>query len=122
MSAKPPHHSLAGARFINVVQCLFLLTSLVAAGLNFPASAQDSHRKVVVRINPEYPEALRIAQISGVVRLSVTVSPGGNVTQVEVRGGNPILAEKAQQAVMKWKFSSAATQTVEELRISFSPH
>jgi TonB family protein len=65
---------------------------------------------------------LRVAQIGGAVRLSATVLPNGTVTQVEVRGGNPILAEKAQKAVMKWKYAPAATQTVEEVGLSFSPH
>lgn len=113
---------LASAKLTTVVQCVFLLTFLVAAGLSFPASAQESHRKLLVRVNPEYPETLRAAQIGGAVRLSVTVSASGAVTQVEVRGGNPILAEKAQQAVAKWKFAPAASQTVEEIRISFSTH
>jgi TonB family protein len=121
MSANRPHRCLSSVKFGIVVPCL-LLTFLVAAGLNLRANAQDSHRKIVARVNPEYPETLRMAQISGVVRLSVTVSAGGAVTQVEVRGGNPILAEKAQQAVSKWKFAPAAAQSVEEVRISFSPH
>lgn len=114
--------SLASARFTTVVQCVFLLMFLVAAGLDLQANAQELHRKLLVRVNPEYPEALRVAQISGVVRLKVTVSASGAVTQVDVRGGNPILAEKAQQAVMKWKFAPAAAQSVEEIRVGFSPH
>src|SRR5262249_48056978 len=86
-------------------------------------SAQETtHRKVMVRVAPEYPETLRIAQIGGLVRLSATVQPNGNVTQVEVRGGNPILAEKAQRAVLKWKYAPGPTQTVEEVSLSFSPH
>jgi TonB family protein len=120
MSVNRPRPSLASAKFATMVQRIFLLTFLVAAGLG--ANAEQSHRKILVRVNPEYPEALRVAQIGGVVRLSVTVSASGAVTQVDVRGGNPILAEKAQQAVMKWKFAPAATQTVEEIRIGFSVH
>jgi TonB family protein len=122
MSVNRPRPSLASAKFTTVVQCVFLLTFLVAVGLSLRANAQELHRKLLVRVNPEYPEALRVAQISGVVRLKVTVSAGGTVTQVDIRGGNPILAEKAQQAVTKWKFAPAATQTVEEIRIGFSPH
>lgn len=122
MQARQSCHSLARARVVVVALCVFLLI-LIAAGFTPSLSAQDAnHRKIVARINPEYPETLRIAQIGGLVRLSVTVSPNGNVTQVEVRGGNPILAEKAQQAVMKWKFAAGSSQTVEDIRISFSPH
>ncbi len=63
-----------------------------------------------------------MAQIGGLVRLSATVQPNGTVTQVEVRGGNPILAESAQAAVMKWKFAAGPNQTTEEVTLSFSPH
>jgi TonB family protein len=98
---------------------MLLSILLGAAGL---FAQETSHRKVVVRVNPEYPETLRIAQIGGLVRLSATVQPNGTVTQVDIRGGNPILAEKAQQAVMKWKYAPAASQTVEEVSLSFSPH
>jgi TonB family protein len=104
-------------------QCVLLLSFLVGAGWKTSLFAQEtSHRKVVVRVNPEYPETLRIAQIGGLVRLSATVQPNGTVTQVDVRGGNPILAENAQKAVMKWKYAPAASQTVEEVSLSFSPH
>jgi TonB family protein len=103
--------------------CALLLLLLLGTGWQTKLFAQESgHRKVVVRVSPEYPETLRIAQIGGLVRLSATVQPNGNVTQVEVRGGNPILAEKAQQAVMKWKYAAASAQTVEEVSLSFSPH
>lgn len=113
---------LARRSIVVAAQCVFLLL-LTAIGFSATTSAQDSsHRKIVTRVNPEYPDTLRMAQIGGLVRLNVTVSANGNVTQVEVRGGNPILAEKAQQAVLKWKFAPAPSQTVEEIRISFSPH
>lgn len=113
--------SLARSRAVISACCVLLLS--LALGFSLSLHAQESaHRKIVVRVNPEYPDTLRMAQIGGLVRLSVTVSANGNVTQAEVRGGNPILAEKAQQAVMKWKFAPAPSQTVEDVRISFSPH
>jgi TonB family protein len=56
------------------------------------------------------------------VRLKATVTAEGKVSNVDVIGGNPILAESAASAVMKWKFAPAATQTVEDVSISFSPH
>jgi TonB family protein len=110
-------YAIASARFV------FLLSLLFCTGWHAELSAQEtSHRKVVVRVAPEYPETLRIAQIGGLVRLTATVQPNGTVTQVDIRGGNPILAEKAQQAVMKWKYAPSGSQTVEEVSLSFSPH
>jgi hypothetical protein len=39
-----------------------------------------------------------------------------------VLGGNPILAENAAATVKKWKYAAAATQTTEDISLSFSPH
>jgi TonB family protein len=122
MQAKWCCRLLARTRVVVATQCIFLFV-LIAVGFRASVHGQDAnHRKILSRVNPEYPDTLRMAQIGGLVRLNVTVSPGGTVTQAEVRGGNPILAEKAQQAVMKWKFAPGPAQTVEEIRISFSPH
>lgn len=77
---------------------------------------------MIVTVKPEYPEYLRRNQIGGLVRLSATVLPNGTVSKVEIRGGNPILAESASAAVMKWKYAPAASETSEEISLSFSPH
>jgi TonB family protein len=124
MYATRPSHwfSMSKALSFVSVRCALLMV-FVAAGVHPRLVAQEAaHRKVLVRVAPEYPETLRLAQIGGLVRLSATVLANGTVTQVEVRGGNPILAERAQKAVMKWKYSPAAAQTVEEVSLSFSPH
>ena len=84
--------------------------------------AEQLPRKVLTSVKPDYPPLLRHEQIGGLVRLGVTVLPNGTVIKVEVRGGNPILAESAAAAVMKWKYAPAASQTVEEVSLSFSPH
>ena len=84
--------------------------------------SSKSERKVLVSIKPEYSDLLRHAQIGGLVRLKATVSAEGKVSNVDVVGGNPILAESAVKAVMNWKYVPAAAQTVEEISISFSPH
>jgi len=109
---------------VKPAQCL-LLAILFTGGASSPqlrAQESTSHRKVLVRVEPEYPNALRRAQITSQVRLSVTIAASGKVLQAEVQGGNPILAENAQQAVMKWKFAPAPTQTVEQIWFSFGSH
>jgi TonB family protein len=84
--------------------------------------AAKSERKVLVSVKPDYSEILRHAQIGGLVRLKATVTADGKVMSVTVVGGNPILAESASAAVMKWKYAPAGDQTVEEVSISFTPH
>jgi len=99
---------------------LCLATAFVPASL--AQKAPKSERKAIVITKPEYPDILRRAQVGGVVRLRATVLANGAVTNVEILGGNPILAENAAAAVKKWKYAPAATQTTEDVSLSFSPH
>lgn len=99
---------------------LCLTTVFVPASLAQKPS--KSERKVIVIAKPDYPDILRRAQVGGVVRLKATVLPNGTVSSVDVLGGNPILAENAAAAVKKWKYAPAASQTTEDVSLSFSPH
>jgi TonB family protein len=101
------------------------LVSILTGLFPSPLLAQKvskSERKVLVSVKPDYSEILRHAQIGGLVRLKATVSPEGKVLNVEVVGGNPILAESASAAVRNWKYAPAASQTVEDIAITFTPH
>jgi TonB family protein len=84
--------------------------------------AQKAARPVITTVKPDYPAALQHAKIGGLVRLSATVLPNATVSKVQIRGGNPILADCASAAVMKWKYAPAPTETNEEISLSFSPH
>jgi len=85
--------------------------------------AQDTaktHRKVLVMTEPDYPYVLRNGHFEGQVRLAVTVLPNGNVSKVECKGGNPMLAQYASQAVMHWKYAPGPAQTLEEAVFTFN--
>ena len=70
--------------------------------------------------DPEYPTVLKNGHFEGQVRLEATVGPNGTVSKVEVKGGNPILAQYASQAVMRWKYVTAPAQTVEDVVFNFN--
>ena len=53
---------------------------------------------------PEYPQMARIAHISGDVVLGITIGRKGEVTNIIVQGGHPILITSAIDAVKKWKY------------------
>ncbi|MGO9087554.1 MAG: energy transducer TonB [Candidatus Sulfotelmatobacter sp.] len=84
--------------------------------------AEKVERKLIVTSKPEYPELLRRAQVGGLVRLKATVLPNGAVTNIELLGGNPILAERAVTAVKKWKYAPGPAQTIEDVTVSFVPY
>jgi len=85
-------------------------------------SEEHSGRKVIRSQTPDYPVVLKSKGIGGTVRLSATVLANGTVAHVEILGGNPILAESAVNAVMKWKYAPAASPSNEIVKFNFNAH
>ncbi len=77
-------------------------------------------RKIISEVKPAYPATLKNLHIEGLVRLTVTVLPNGNVAKINVRGGNPILVENALKAVKDWKYAPGSAQTEEEVVLNFT--
>ncbi|HTS36348.1 MAG TPA: TonB family protein [Candidatus Solibacter sp.] len=110
------------AHAVRILAAAFLTLSLLPV-LHSEAAAQStskSHRKVLLMIQPEYPDVLKNGHFEGQVRLEATVLPNGSVSKVDIKGGNPMLSQYASQAVMKWKFVAGPTQTVEEVVFNFN--
>ena len=62
----------------------------------------SSDRKIVMRVEPEYPETLKRLCIGGIVRIEVTVDPSGKVGTAELLGGGPDPGQSAVRAVKQW--------------------
>lgn len=86
------------------------------------AEGNGSERTLVARVEPEYPETLQRLYIGGVVRLELTIAAKGNVENVTLLGGNPILGQSAMAAAKKWRYAPANSRTVTEVKIPFDPH
>ena len=70
-----------------------------------PAETQrETNLQSLKRVEPVYPEAARQQRIQGLVVLDATVGKDGEVQQLTVISGNPILATAASAAVLKWRF------------------
>jgi len=98
-------------------QALLVFSS---ARMEAQESAQNG-RKLVLKINPVYPDLARKRQLSGTVKMLVTVTPDGTVKKMELLGGRPLLTQTAQSAVQKWKWQAAADETRELVEIGFHP-
>ena len=61
--------------------------------------------KLIRKVVPEYPQLALKARVSGEVRLEVTLNEEGNVIDVKVLQGNPLLVAEAIRAVRQWKYS-----------------
>jgi TonB family protein len=111
-------------RLSQMLAALGLLLCLTTA-FGSQAFAQDSakpHRKLIVAHDPEYPAVLKNGHFEGQVRIDATVLPNGSVSKAEIKGGNPILAQYARQAVIRWKYAPGPAQTMEEVVFNFNPN
>ena len=80
-----------------------------------------TERKLISRVEPDYPPVLKMRQIGGTVRLEVTIRPNGSVENPRVLGGNPVLAESAIAAVKKWKYAPAEMANTTTISLEFNP-
>jgi TonB family protein len=114
----------------NVKRGLLLTLGLLALSLllnsaSLMAQAHDqnsSDRKVLTRVEPEYPDALKRLYIGGVVRLEVVVAPNGAVKSTKLLGGSPILGQSTMKAVKQWKYAPAASDEVLTVKLEFDPY
>ena len=90
--------------------------------LTIVRGGNGAQRRLITRVEPEYPDALKRLNIGGTVRLQLTIGPKGNVETVLVLGGNPILGESAVAAVKQWVYTASRSRTIEELSIPFGSH
>jgi periplasmic protein TonB len=60
---------------------------------------------LIKQVKPEYPPLAARMRLSDVVILVVTIDEEGNVSDIKVQKGNPILNEAAIKAVKQWKYS-----------------
>ena len=99
---------------------VFLLPAAPGQGAE-NENADKNPRKLVYKVEPQYPAELKRAYIGGMVRLEVMISPRGTVQTVSIAGGNPVLAECAAKAVKQWKYAPADAETSLRLNVRFDP-
>ena len=101
-----------------------LFVAFLLSANTVPSPAQEASlgtRKVVNRVTPQYPSMARNMNIRGSVKVEAVVTPNGVVKSVEVKGGHPLLAQSAQNAIREWKFEPAPHETRETIEIKFNP-
>jgi TonB family protein len=61
--------------------------------------------KLIHKVDPLYPEEARQRHVEGIVRMRVEIAKNGSVSGVEIKDGDPLLAESAKQAVTQWRYT-----------------
>ena len=103
---------------LSVTAFLVVLTTGIAIAQNGPVTSA-AERKVTTRVAPVYPELAKKMHIHGVVKVEAVVKPNGTVKSTRIVGGNPVLLESAKDAVGKWKFEPAQSETTEVVQLVF---
>lgn len=100
---------------------LVVLCSLIIAP--YSQSQQDAagKRRLVERSAPAYPNLARTMALQRIVRVEAVVSADGSVKAVDVKGGHPVLAQAAVNAVCKWRWEPASRESREPVEVKFSP-
>src|SRR5208282_1339121 len=83
--------------------------------------APGSKRKVRVMGKPQYPELAKKLNLTGVVKVEVTIGADGKVKRTRVVGGHPVLAAEAERAAMQSEFEPGPKETTEVIEFRFGP-
>ena len=102
-----------------LLMALFLSVMPLASQTRDQSAAE---RKVITRVEPEYPETLKRLYVGGVVRVEVVVTPNGAVQSTKLLGGNPILGQSAMKAVKQWRYAPAGSKEILAVKLEFDPH
>ena len=60
--------------------------------------------KLIKKVPPKYPKQARKKHIEGTVVLRATITKDGNIGDLQLVSGHPMLAQAALDAVKKWKY------------------
>lgn len=89
---------------INVIPMMLCLLALPLAA-DVKVTHADAVKAAVKRTNPEYSPMAKQMRIQGEVEVEVKISESGDVADVKVVTGNPMLSAPVVKAMKEWKFS-----------------
>jgi TonB family protein len=100
---------------------LLLLGGWVATCAPLAWGQEEINRKAKFKVAPVCPELARRMNITGVVKVLVTVAANGTVKNARLIGGHPVLANAALDAVKKWRFEAGPEESTGILQFRFDP-
>jgi len=109
-----------------IAAALLAVVTLVGVFSLSHAGAQTSpndeiNRRAKTKVQPFYPDLARKMNITGTVKIEVTVAPNGTVKEARVMGGHPVLANSALDAAKKWRFEPAPGESSGIIEFKFEP-
>lgn len=90
-------------------------------GLGVPGLRAQETRKLLNSPTPTYPETARQFRLSGVVKVQVVIASDGQIKEVKVIGGHPVLVNAVEDTLKNWKYAQASSETTAILAFNFHP-
>lgn len=88
-----------------VVSSLLLgMTAVFSLNAEVKVSEADAKKAAIEKPAPTLGTVARQLKLSSRVELAVSIDEAGNVTDVRIDKGSPVLAQGAVAAVKKWRF------------------
>jgi TonB family protein len=96
--------------------CGMFLLLLVVLG----TSAQEG-RKLIAQAQPIYPATAKALKLTGTVKVIVVIGAGGQIKDAKVQGGHPLFVDATLEALKRWKYAPAPSETTTVLEFNFHP-
>ena len=100
-------------KFAPVVMAAILMVS-------FSTVASADGRVAKSKASPTYPDLAKRMNISGVVKVEVTVAPSGHVLSAKAIGGHPLLIDASVNAAKQFKYEPSSEETKEVVEFHFN--
>jgi TonB family protein len=101
---------------------LLLIGGCVATSTPLAWGQAEIKRKTKSKVEAVYPELAKRMNITGVVKILITVSPNGSVKDAKLVGGHPLLANAALDAVKKWRYEAGPEESTGIVEFRFNPN
>lgn len=82
---------------------------------------EEINRKAKIKVAPVYPDLARRMNITGVVKIQITVATNGSIKNAKLVGGHPVLASAALDAIKKWRFETGSEESTGIVEFHFDP-
>jgi TonB family protein len=121
MQCPPQEKTRNGEPKSNMRRKTTQLLMVMGLGMSALTLGAQENRKVLNNPTPTYPETARQFRVSGVVKVEVVIAPNGQIKDVKVIGGHPLLVNAVQETLKNWKYAPASSETTATLIFNFRP-
>jgi protein TonB len=80
---------------------------------------------LIRKVAPSYPPLAKSARVSGTVKFTAIISKEGNIENLQLVSGHPLLVNAAKEAVLQWKYkptllNGEPVEVVTEIIVNFT--